>query len=113
MFSASRACAEGLVVEVLVGDLDPLLDLLLPAFPFDLRLKRKGAGVLGIQIQRLLDLAQGQRVFGGLEESAGALQRLPDPRVARGLVHLPAQQSHLRIQAALSLQFGENPSAKL
>src|SRR6266487_2220711 len=41
---------------MLVSDLDPLFDLLFPAFPLDLRLKRKGVRVLGIEIQDALDL---------------------------------------------------------
>ena len=93
---------EGLIIQVLPCQRDPFRNLFLAPLPFHLRFQRECVGILRIQFQRLLNLAQRQRIFGGFKKAPRALQHLANARLPHRLVHLSAQQRDFLIQVASS-----------
>ncbi len=91
----------------------PLLDLLFAALLLHLLLHGERIGVVGIEFDRILDLAQGQRIFRRLEEPAGAFQQLLDTALAQRLIEPGAQQDDVPIELALPFQFPEHFRRKL
>ncbi len=91
-----------------MGQRDPFGDFLFAALLFDHGFEREGVGIGGIELNGLLDFAQGERVLGGLEEAAGAFEHLADAGLADGLIDLAAEAGDFLIEVAFGFQFGEH-----
>src|SRR4051794_33519639 len=95
------------MVDVLLNQTEPVIQLTLAAFLLDVTAKAKGIRVVRVDLEHFLDFLQGERQFIFLATRTGAVQQLANRLLPAGLIDLDPQHGHLGIQMAFSLQLSE------
>lgn len=93
----------GVVLDMLMGQAIPVFDRALAAPAFDLALQGERSGVVGFELQDLLQFLQSQRIFFFLIPGSGTLQQLRNRLLADGAVEPFTQGSDRGVDVAFGL----------
>ncbi len=100
--------AERALFLVLVGQAQPVFDLLLAAPVLDGALQRERRSVRGIHRQQLLEFLERQRIFLLFRPCTGAVEQLGDHSLALRIVDATPQRCDCLVDVAFHFQLGQD-----
>src|ERR1019366_5670705 len=103
----------GVIVDVLPRQAVPVFNLLFAAPVLDLALQGQRGGVVGLDLQRLLQFLKSQRIFVFLKSRPGRIQQLRQSLAADGVVELAAERLNVRVHVAFGFDLAENLASEL
>ena len=103
----------GVIVDVLPRQAVPVFNLLFAAPVLDLALQGQRGGVVGLDLQRLLQFLKSQRIFVFLKSRPGRIQQLRQSLAADSVVELAAERLNVRVHVAFGFDLAEDFAGKL